>query len=102
MVIRTSLFSAFFALFLVAPAWAALTGDERLPNLNQAAPREVHAEERVVRGQRRFELGFDSATGNIGAGPLTIHGYRPPGQRDMTVDQLVARSDGTSRQIRSV
>jgi hypothetical protein len=102
MVIRTSLFGAFIALFLVGPTWAAFTAEEQLPNLNQAAPSDVHVQERVVQGQRRFELGFASATANIGAGPLTIHGYRSAGQRDMTVDQLVTRPNSTPLQVRSV
>lgn len=100
--IRTSLFGAFIALFLVGPAWGALGVQDQLPDLNQAAPREINVQERVVRGQRRFLLGFDSATGNLGAGPLTVYGYRRGGQPDMTVDQLVSRTDGSSRQNRSV
>jgi hypothetical protein len=90
------------ALFVLGPAYAAWSADEQLPNLNQVAPRQVYVKARTVDGRERFELGFDAATGNVGEGPLTIHGFRRKGDEDMRVDQLVARADGSSRQIRAV
>lgn len=101
--IGKSLFSVLVALFVLGPAYAAFSAQEQLPNLNQVAPRQIYVKERIVDGRTRFELGFDSATGNVGTGPLTVHGFRRnPGDTDMQVDQLVARSDGTARQIRAV
>ena len=102
MLIRTSTIGALLALLLVAPATAAPAVEDRLPNLNQAAPREVRVDEQIVGGRPRFRLGFDSATGNVGTGPLTVHGYRTGPSRDMTVDQLITQSDGSSRQVRGV
>lgn len=102
MSIRKSILCASFALLAVAPAPTARAADDRLPDLNQAAPRDVQVQEAVVNGQRRFRLGFDSAAGNVGTGPLTVYGHRSAGQRDMVVDQLITQTDGSSRQVRGV
>jgi hypothetical protein len=101
--IRKSAFIALVALFVFGPAYAAWSADDQLPNLNQVAPRQVYVKEVRVAGSQRFRLGFDAATGNVGEGPLTIHGFRRDrGDDEMRVDQLVAQADGTSRQIRAV
>lgn len=102
MSIRKSHLCALLALLVVAPVPAARAAEDRLPDLNQAAPRDVQVQETIVGGKRRFRLGFDSAAGNLGAGPLTVHGYRTGAARDMQVDQLITRSDGSSRQVRDV
>jgi hypothetical protein len=101
-VIRTSLATALLTLSLAAPGLAVAADGDKLPNLDQAAPADIRVFDRGYGLLRRYQLGFESATGNVGEGPLTIHGYRRPGQRSMRVDQLVATSDGRSRQIRSV
>ena len=101
--IRKSLFTALVLAFVFGPAYAAWSADEQLPNLNQVAPRQVYVQQVTVDGRKRFRLGFDAATGNVGPGPLTIHGFRRDRRRDeMQVDQIVARADGTSRQVRAV
>ena len=101
--VRTSLCAAFLTLSFAAPALAATPSNgDLLPNLDQAAPADIHVSDRGYGGPRRYQLGFESATGNVGRGPLTIHGYRAPGQKAMRVDQLVSTSAGPSRQIRSV
>jgi hypothetical protein len=101
LVIRKSLFGALLALMLIGPAPAG-AADDRLPNLRQEAPRDIHVEGRLVDGQRRFRLGFDSAAGNVGTGPLTIHGFRKASAPEMSVDQLITQSDGSSRVVRGV
>jgi hypothetical protein len=89
-------------LVAAAPASAAPAGSDLLPNLNQAAPRELHVDQHFVNGQKRFRLGFDSATGNVGTGPLTVHGFRTASAPQMSVDQLITEADGSSRQVRGV
>jgi hypothetical protein len=74
-----------------------------LPDLNQVTPASVMVKHVVVRGRDRFRLGFDSATENVGSGPLTLHGFRPNRRTPtMQVNQLVSQRDGSTRLIRNV
>ena len=74
-----------------------------LPDLVQAEPGDIDVETAVVRGRVRFRLGFESATENLGPGPLTLHGSRAStAEPTMRIDQLVSRSDGTTRRVRGV
>jgi hypothetical protein len=84
----------------VSPASAP--GDV-LPDLNQVTPDSLEVQHVIVRGRDEFRLGFDSATENLGPGPLTIHGFRPNKLTPrMQVDQLVTQRDGSTRLIRGV
>src|SRR5262245_29914413 len=68
--------------------------DELLPDLRQAAPMDV----RVVEDGDSYRLAFTSVVTNVGRGPVLIGAERPgretPG---MSIQQLVRRTDGTSR-----
>ncbi len=80
------------------------TPRELLPDLLQQAPGGVTVTQALGgAGDAQFRLGFASLVENIGAGALVIEARR---QRSsvaaMTADQLVARSDGSTRTYRSV
>ncbi len=102
--VRTPLIAAAVVTGLSAFASpAAADGLAQLPDLDQVAPADLRVKQVVTRRGRMFRLGFASATENRGRGPLTLHGFRRG--RDlgrMQVDQLVSRSDGSSRLIRKV
>ena len=84
-------------LALAAPAHAA-DGDV-LPDLAQRAPNGLE----IQRAGKQFRLGFNSTATNVGAGPLTLHGYRRSRKQEtMRVDQLVQRREGPSRLVRDV
>jgi hypothetical protein len=73
---------------LAAPA-AARAGDPQplLPDLMQEAPSDIRVQQNPdLPGD--FQLGFSSVVGNVGAGPLEIHGIGP-GNADMTAYQVV-------------
>lgn len=74
-----------------------------LPDIAQLAPRDMVLKRVQVDGRTRFHLGFSSTATNVGAGPLTLHGYRRSLVRSrMRVDQLVDQHDGSVRLIRDV
>ena len=75
-------------------------GDARqlLPDLDQAAPGELSGQTVGTGDESRFFLGFESAAGNVGDGPLIIEGSRTSRrQRDMRVVQRIENEDGGSR-----
>jgi len=80
---------------------AAASRDEPvalLPDLDVVRPRQIGVRRVSTPAGRRFELGFLSATENVGPGPLAIHGRRSSTSvPEMTVDQLVSVSNGTTR-----
>ena len=49
-----------------------------------------------------FFLGFTSAVDNLGAGPLRINGWRPPGSGSMRADQVIELRRGGTRTVRGV
>ena len=49
-----------------------------------------------------FFLGFTSAVDNLGAGPLRIRGWRPPGTASMRADQVIELRRGGTRVVRDV
>jgi hypothetical protein len=94
------------ALLLVAGsavAWgvAASRGDvdDLLPNLTQAVPNELSGRTGGTAAAPRFFLGFESAAGNLGVGPLLVLGRRPGAEQKMTLRQRILRSDGTERTV---
>ena len=70
----------------------------RLPDLDQEAPSELEIQvETLAFGVTSYRLGFRSAVGNIGMGPLTVEASRETETSPtMTVDQIVAVESGTS------
>ena len=74
-----------------------------LPDLDQVAPSDISVRSEMIRGRRHFRLGFASASANVGAGPLTLHGYRrTTAVATMRVDQLIEQTTGMQRLVRDV
>jgi hypothetical protein len=48
-----------------------------------------------------WQLGFASIVGNVGAGPLEIHGIGPGSGQDMTAYQVIHMSDGSTTEDHS-
>jgi hypothetical protein len=72
-----------------------------LPNLDEAAPDELSGRSDLLATPRRFYLGFESAAGNVGKGPLVIDGSRPSRRAStMGLVQRIQRSDGTRRTVK--
>lgn len=73
---------------------------ELLPDLDQAAPTELGSRTVRARNETRFLLGFDSAAGNVGDGPLLVVGSRPSRrQARMNVVQRIESTDGSIRAV---
>jgi hypothetical protein len=71
-----------------------------LPNLDAAAPGELAGRSEETEEGRRFYLGFRSAAGNDGAGPLVLRAARPgPEQAGMALVQEIRRSEGPPRTV---
>lgn len=71
---------------------------EVLPDLRQELPSQLSVvKSNTARRKPRFQLGFRSSAYNVGPGVLAVHGRREStAQRDLTGDQLVNMSDGTT------
>jgi hypothetical protein len=68
--------------------------DELLPDLRQAAPMNVQ----IVADGDSYRLAFAWAVVNVGRGPVLIEAERPGRETPaMSIQQLVRRTDGTSR-----
>src|SRR4051812_4870310 len=92
---------ATIALALAFPA-PALARD-RLPDLDQEAPRNLLVATDKSGAIPRFHLGFESAVDNRGAGPLEISGHRDSqDQPEMVADQAIRQSDGSTRTVPDV
>ena len=102
---RLAVFLAVAAAGAVAIGFAAarLGGGETvdlLPNLVQAEPGELRGRTAETPAGTRFFLGFESAAGNRGDGPLTLVAQRSGRQRPtMALVQEIRRSDGGVRSI---
>jgi hypothetical protein len=88
----------------LAVAAAVLVREEPvdlLPDLDQAAPGELRGRTEQTPSGNRFFLGFESAAGNAGAGPLTlVAGRTARSQPELRLAQEIRRSDGGSRRVR--
>src|SRR4051812_39341107 len=67
---------ASLTLALVAAAPAQAHPNDVLPDLDQIVPTDLMVKSQMVGPHRVWRLGFASAAANVGAGPLTLHGYR--------------------------
>jgi hypothetical protein len=95
----TILFALVLGAAPAAGAPAGLPARDLLPDLVQERPSDLQ----VSRIRGRHLLGFRSAVHNRGAGPLIIVGRRPSrAVRDMRADQLIRRTDGTTRRRAAV
>lgn len=71
-----------------------------LPNLSSVAPGRLAGRSDATPGKPRFYLGFESAAGNVGDGPLVVVGRRDSVQEPaMQLVQRITRSDGTTRSL---
>lgn len=71
-----------------------------LPNLDEAAPIDLSGRTGGTTGEPRFFLGFASAAGNIGEGPLVVDGSRAGASEPrMSLVQQIDRSDGSRRTV---
>ena len=91
--------AAVLALIALGVARGGKTVD-LLPDLDQAAPGELSGRTGGTTANPRFFLGFESAAGNLGDGPLIVLGSRPSARvRTMRVTQEIQRTDGTARSV---
>jgi hypothetical protein len=73
---------------------------ELLPNLAEAEPGELSGRTGGTPAEPRFFLGFGSAAGNVGDGPLIVAGRRASAARPaMPLMQQIRRSDGSMRAV---
>lgn len=72
---------------------------ELLPDIDPTAPTGL----RIAPDQSGgFQLSFDATFDNVGAGPLHIDGHRPNTSGRMVADQVITRSDRSTKVNRSV
>jgi hypothetical protein len=77
----------------VIPASSA--SDARLPDLDVTIPSGLVVQRVAGVSRPRFLLGFVSAAGNIGDGPLIVRGERTSlGEETMTAEQVIRLADG--------
>jgi hypothetical protein len=68
-----------------------------LPDLDIDAPVGLIVQDAGTGSKPRFRLGFVSAAGNVGVGPLLIHGSRQSlASETMVADQVIFGADGSS------
>ncbi len=94
-VLPAALASALLAATAVVAAGlpTAGAGSERLPDLDQAVPRDLVVTRAKPGGRAVYRLGFRSAVSNVGEGPLIIVAHRPDtATRAMAGDQVIERA----------
>jgi Lysyl oxidase len=67
---------------------------ELLPDIDPTAPTGLTIAPNESGG---FHLSFDATFDNVGAGPLHIDGHRPNTSSRMVADQVITRSDGSTK-----
>jgi lysyl oxidase len=81
----------------------AAAGVPQLPDLDQEVPANLVVTVAGPRHKPTYLLGFRSAVGNIGDGPLIISGHRPDrGLDTMVADQQIVRRGGPQQLERRV
>ena len=88
---------------LLALPGAAFAGGptQLLPDLVQEVPSGVVTQENPDQ-PGDWQLGFNSIVGNVGAGPLKIHGVGPGAPTNMVASQIVKMSDGSEQTLGEV
>jgi Lysyl oxidase len=83
---------------LAVPAGARAGGPQPLlPDLMQQTPTDIRVQQNPDQ-PGDFQLGFSSTVGNVGAGPIEIHGVLGADAPDMTAYQVIHMSDGSTTQ----
>jgi hypothetical protein len=98
------LLPALAAAALVVPAAIAIgqsapEGRPLLPDLDQATPSGLVVTHVGSGSGRRWRLGFRSAVGNVGDGPLLIEGRRARDQRAMAASQVIQREGAPMEEV---
>jgi len=87
------------AALVSSSAGAGSSGRARLPDLRQQVPTGLVVTRAGSPEVPEYRLGFRSAVGNVGAGPLIIDGHRAGvGRATMIADQVVEHVDGPSQE----
>jgi hypothetical protein len=74
-----------------------------LPDLEQRPPADLSLETKVRGGRRHFLLGFDSATDNVGLGPVIVSARRPNrGTPFMRAAQIIRLTGGRRQTLPGV
>jgi Lysyl oxidase/S-layer homology domain len=81
----------------VAPAATVAAANDRLPDLRSAAIHDL----RIERSGGRKLLRFTTEIRNYGAGPFEIRGNRPNTSAAFVIDQIIYRTDGRYRRLRT-
>src|ERR671911_549494 len=71
---------------------------EPLPDLEQRPPADLSVKTAVRGGRRHFLLGFDSATDNVGLGPIVIAARRPSRRTSFMRAAQIVKLAGRRRQ----
>jgi dipeptidyl aminopeptidase/acylaminoacyl peptidase len=71
---------------------------ELLPDLEQRPPADLSVKTAVLGGRRHFLLGFDSATDNVGLGPVVIAARRPSRRTSFMRASQIVELAGRRRQ----
>jgi Lysyl oxidase len=99
---RVALLASLFAT-LAAASPAHAHPNDVLPDLDQIVPTDLVVKGYKIGPHRVWRLGFASAAANVGAGPLTLHGYRRSTKvTTMRADQLIDQTAGGFRLLRDV
>jgi lysyl oxidase len=83
------------ALGVAIPAPPVAAASDRLPDLRAGRITDL----RIVRSGGRKLLRFTTTILNYGDGPFEVRGFRPKINIPFDIDQIVYRSDGTTRRI---
>lgn len=86
---------AALSLVFLSAAARADAATQLLPDLQEQVPANVG----IDGGTGNWMLTFDSEVVNHGNGPLQIHGHRSSASGNMTADQIVAMSDGSTTTV---
>jgi lysyl oxidase len=88
---------------VAATASPQAAGRELLPDLDPAVPSQLMVQRAGDRKRPAYELGFQSAAGNVGEGPLIIDGHRVDLRTPtMAADQLIDHEGGAHGITRNV
>jgi hypothetical protein len=91
------------AALLSAAITSPAVAQDVLPDLDQQVPTGLEVKRVKLGAKSVFRLGFDSASANVGAGPLTLFGHRTSRKvATMDVNQLVDQASGETRIVRDV
>jgi Lysyl oxidase len=83
----------------IAIGQSAPEGTPLLPDLDQATPSGLVVTHAGSGSRRSWRLGFRSAVGNVGDGPLLIEGRRARDERAMAATQVIQREGAPMEEV---